>query len=139
MSKKKVAQTLGLSRDTVRSYEEGRLPPSADRAAVMEQVEVITDGITKRLEVMVPEMLDAAREKIQGATFKDLLIGSGIGIEKLELLKGRPTSREGREVRIIFSADSGAGSLRELAERTMSGTRALPEPPIEGEVVATQD
>ena len=138
MSEKKVATSLGLSRQTVKHYNEGQLPPHAEKDKVLMEADMTVDKITKQLEVMVPEMLDAARGKIGTATFKDLLIGSGIGIEKLELLKGRPTSREGRQVVITFS-DPGAKSLRELGERALSGTPALPEGVVEGEIVPNTD
>lgn len=139
MSKKQVAMALHVSRDTVRSYEEGRLPQAVDRAAVEGGADHAAEIMANKLDALIPKMMDAADKRIPETGFKDLLIGIGIGIQRRELLRGRPTSREGRQVVITFSADPSASSLRELGERALSGTQSLPEPALDGEFVPKQD
>ena len=139
---KDTAKQLGVPRTTLRQWAGRAKSATARPKQVSIQIQDKSDEVhAQRLGAvfMLATEPELVASKLEKASLRDLLIASDIATRGRALLRGLPTSREGREVRIIFSADSGAGSLRELAERTMSGTRSLPEPPLEGEVVATQD
>lgn len=136
MSDKRAAQVAGVGRDTVRRWtRDGSLPVGVDREAVAEKAGAAQEQIAQKLEVMVPEMLEAARAQIPTAKFKDLLIGVGIGIEKLELLRGRPTGRS-ESTKIVYLAPT---ALAELSAVPETATPPLDSGAIEGQFVEETD
>src|SRR5690606_6621395 len=48
--------------------------------------------LAERLETFVHEALDSTAEKIDAANLQQLFIAIGISLDKMQLLKGRPTS-----------------------------------------------
>lgn len=136
----RASKNLGIARATLKMWSEdqkyaGHIDPS--KVAVVESE--ASDRIASTLEVMVPEMLALAREKMPSASFKDLLVGSGIGIEKIQLLRGKPTSRsEGIKVSLVLP-----GGLKNLAVQVVTGQPIEPTPvqlgpepiAIEGEII----
>ena len=135
MSVKRVASALQLSRDTVTRWTTGGLPPYADADKVEGKSSAAQDRIGDMLEVMVPEMLESARQKVGSASFKDLLIGSGIGIEKLQLLRGQPTSRTEQQ-RVVYVVGN---PLRDASLVAIGRTDPAQLPALEAEYVVTQD
>ena len=97
-----------------------------------DQYESITEKINRRVLASVDTVPVET-----SADVKNLLIGAGIATEKASFARGGPTSRESREIRIVYGLDPSITSLRELGERTVSGQKALPEP-IEGEIVSQE-
>ena len=122
MSKTKIAAHLGLSRDTVKRYVAGESPKSAD----VEVIEAKTTGTREKIRDNVETFLMKASDVAATDDFvtslaskpKDMMIGLGIAVEKMELLSGRATTRS-ESLRIELVA---GGSLTELADRVMSGT-----------------
>lgn len=127
----RTSKATGIQRSTLRMWRDGQTPenvPAGDLVPLQSKAE---EQIAQRLEGFTLKAMERADtpEFVEGLKGKDLLIASAIAIEKMQLLRGAPTSREGRQITITF-AGSGASSLRQLGE---DSTKALPEPVIEGE------
>jgi hypothetical protein len=120
---KKTAALLGIPRTTLRQWA-GRAKSSTARPKVV-RAELVQDRsaeIATNLENLAAKSIGFADAKMETASYKDLLIGAGIAIEKVQLLRGKATSRS-ESLRIELVA---GGSLQELAARTMSGTNPPP-------------
>ena len=79
------------------------------------------------------EGLDAKSLKVKD--IKDLAIAGAVATQKESEALGRNLGSGDRTIRIVYGIDESIRSLRELGERTVSGTPAPPEV-IEGEVVS---
>lgn len=126
MSNKRIATNTGVSRDTVKRYLAGERPESAP----LDEVRAEETGNRLKIRDNVETFLVKASNIASTDEFvdrmsrkpKDLLVGIGIATEKMELLSGRATSRsESLKIELV-----AGGSLRELAERTMSARLPLP-------------
>ena len=141
---KKTAKMLGVPRSTLR-YAAGRSNAHGKTPSPLLSEEKRSE-LSDKWKAVAEKGTAIALQALEGIEpgdlsmrdVKDLLIGSAVATEKHQLLTGLPTSREGRQVVITFS-DPGAKSLRELGERALSGTPALPEPSLEGAFVEETD
>ena len=139
MSIKRVAAQTGLSRDTVSRYSKGELPKAAD-IMVVDQVE---SGHRDRIKSNVENFLVKATDIAASDEFvvemarkpKDLLIGIGIGIEKNELLSGRPTGISEQQ-RVLYVVGN---PLRDASLVAIGRTDPAQPPALEAEYVVTQD
>jgi regulatory Fis family protein len=119
---KKTAALLGIPRTTLRawvgrSHSRTARPKKVPAKLVQDRSAEIADS----LENLAAKAVGLADGKAEAATYKDLLIGAGIAIEKVQLLRGRATTRsESLRIELV----SGE-SLRALADRVMH--KALPE------------
>lgn len=84
----KSAKALGIPHKTLDEWAKGRnqVPEVADLRN--EKKEAISDLI----ETAVREMVGASTGKLSEASFQQLWTGVGIGVDKMQLLKGEPTT-----------------------------------------------
>lgn len=121
---KRTAALLGIPRTTLRQWANRAQSSTARPKQVSAQlVKDRSAEIADSLEDLAARSVGLAGsgEKLAAASYKDLLIGAGIAIEKVQLLRGRATSRnESLTIHLV----AGAG-LQELAERTLTGQKAI--------------
>ena len=115
---KRTAKSLGIPLTTLRQWA-GRAqsstahPKQVDPALVDQQSEKLA-GNWERIALGAT---DKAFERLDEASVKDLLIGAGIATEKVQLLRGRATSRsEGSQIVYVQPA-----ALRDLAGDVIDG------------------
>lgn len=119
---KKTAALLGIPRTTIRAWA-GRAHSSTGKQMYPKQVkpELLqerSEEIATSLENLAAMSVGFAVEKMPEASYKDLLIGAGIAIEKVQLLRGRATSRnESLVIQLV-----AGGSLNELANVALNRT-----------------
>jgi hypothetical protein len=113
----KTSELLGIPRSTIRSWagQTQYTPKSVPNELVQDKTMELAHNLEAVAFMAVGEGLE---EAILKASAKDRMIVAGIAIEKRQLLIGAPTSRNASVVIHL----AGAGSLRELADRTLSGT-----------------
>lgn len=115
----KTSRATGVERATLRAWQAGELRQHKPDV-VNEKREGKEQAISDKLETFAHK----AAERASGDEFvaelkgKDLLIAAGIAIEKVQLLRGRPTSRQ-ESVRISFIAPN---ALSELADAVIVET-----------------
>jgi transposase-like protein len=114
---KRTASQLGIPRTTIRawagrSHSVSARPKQVKTSIVQNRSREIADS----LEDLAAKAVGFADSKMETASYKDLLIGVGIAIEKVQLLRGGATSRT-ESLRIELVA---GGSLRELGERSIT-------------------
>jgi len=118
-------------------WSEGKTPEAVPQESVLLLQSKAENEIAQRLEGFTLKAMQRADtpEFVEGLKGKDLLIASAIAIEKTQLLRGAPTSREGRQITITFAGSPQVQSLKQLGERSVSGQLPI----IEGQVVEKQD
>ena len=134
---KKAARLTGVPRTTLQGWAGRGSKKVKPKVVSAELVRDERQKLSEKWERTVNTALDRAglEEVLSKASYKDLLVGAGIGTEKVELLQGRATSRS-ESLRIELVA---GGSLQELASRTMSGTTTALPAVLEGRLVPTED
>jgi transposase-like protein len=86
---KRTARSLGIPRTTLSAWAKGR----GTHAVVTKQCHFKKENLADRLEEVVRVMLDAATDpaKIADASLLDLCKSIGILVDRMLLLRGRPT------------------------------------------------
>lgn len=125
----KTSRATGVERATLRAWQAGELRQHKPDV-VNEKREGKEQAISDKLETFAHK----AAERASGDEFvaelkgKDLLIAAGIAIEKVQLLRGRPTSRS-ESATIVYVQPTAlrdmSGEVIEGTFRTDSGTKAL--------------
>lgn len=127
---KKTAQALGISRTTLRQWA-GRAKSTTAKPKQVdgELVEAHTDRLAKSFQTFAEKAMDAAPERIPDMSGKDLLIAAGIATEKVQLLRGGPTSRTNTQILVSLVAGDGRSfpTLRDASLAVLDGeVRELP-------------
>lgn len=101
------ARQLGIPESTLRSWDSGR---RRDIPAIAELRAQKKADLATELETVAYQLAAAMPGKIEGASLQQLATSLGIAIDKVQLLKGQPTS---------ITAAMGL-SERERAERVVT-------------------
>lgn len=111
---KRTSAATGVARSTLRQWASGDYGEGKSPASIEDKTDAIGAKLTAKFGEIAVASLDAARDKIADASFRDLLIGAGIATEKRELLQGGRNggSRGGTTIQIALV---GADALRTLA------------------------
>lgn len=93
-NRKKTAEVCGVPMSTIESWEKGRakLHPVVAKLKETKRTEIADE-----LEILVRKLIFGARKKIALAPLNHTMVGVGIGIEKMQLLRGLATSRPGEK------------------------------------------
>lgn len=115
----KTAKQLGIPRTTIRQWAgEANLGPGVavmPRKVPTALVEGKMAELANNLEAVAFKAVELANEKADGASYKDLLVGTGIAVEKMLLLRGQATSRvETFKVSLVGVSDLRTAALRSL-------------------------
>jgi hypothetical protein len=114
---KRTADTLGISRTTLRGWAGRHDNTPQPKQVSAELVRDKSVELANNLEALALKSVGLADEKVVTASYKDLLIGAGIAIEKVQLLRGRPTQRtESLKISLVVP-----GGLRSLARNVIEG------------------
>jgi transposase-like protein len=117
---KRTAHLLGVSRSTLRGWVGKDSAGSTNGTARIPPTELVQDRsreLGDRLEdVAALAIGEGMEEAILRSSGKDRAVIAGIAIEKAQLLKGKPTSRDvSLSVTLVAS-----GTLNELGDRTLT-------------------
>ena len=122
---KRTAKTLGVARTTLRQWA-GRAqsttahPKRVSDGLVLER----SERLATKFEDFATQAMDAAPDRIGAMSGKDLLIAAGIATEKVQLLRGQPTSRN-VQAQIVYVQ---AAALKSLSSGVLEGEFEADEP-----------
>ena len=81
------ARQLGMPRKTLAEWAAGRTPPGMADLRQQKRGDLATE-----LEGIAYKLVEAMPGKIEGANLQQLATSLGIAVDKVQLLKGKPTS-----------------------------------------------
>jgi len=116
---KAASEDLNLPIATLHSWQSGRLQTLPDSALC----ESAKQDLAKRFEGIAHKALDFADGKMEGASFAQLMTGSGIATDKMLLLRGEATSITSQTLTEQEAIDRSAAILAKAAE-TLKKMRA---------------
>ena len=118
---KNVAEHVGVPYNTLRRWVRGKhVNNDANKIVAGKKTELV-DELKKVALAAVPHMLEA----LEDAGFRDLTIGVGVIIDKVQLLSEQPTERN--ETRLVVERNGITSVPEHLASGPASGNRgALP-------------
>lgn len=91
---KPTAEAEDVSRSTVRKWDAGDYPPHVDPADVEREIEIESKELAEKLSRLATGSLDKAAELVDTLkSARDAAITAAIAIDKMQLLRGRPTDR----------------------------------------------
>ena len=127
---RKTSAALAIPRTTLRQWA-GRakssnavpkvVPAEAYEAAVGNLGTKWLQIADKGVEVTLEALQTVKPASLNMRDIKDLATAAAIATDKNQLLSGGPTSRESREIRIVYGLDPSIRSLRQLGERVIDG------------------
>jgi hypothetical protein len=85
---KEAARMAGVPRKTLEGWRDGR----GISAEVLSKMEEAKKRLRDKFAREADGALDAAAEKRDGASYRDLMIGAGMAVDKMQLLDGEPTA-----------------------------------------------
>lgn len=88
---RKVSKSLGIPHQTLSRWAKG-----VGTVVDTKLVEQSVTSMEVMIETQLEEILGQMNQKVGGAQFKELAIGFGVLFDKLQLLRGAPTSRTER-------------------------------------------
>lgn len=103
----KTARQIGVPRKTLAEWANGR-HTNVDVATMRQGKQV---ALAERLEMLANLLLDALPGKLDSASAKDAAITLGIALDKMQLLRGEPTS-----IHESLSEDERAARVAELLD-----------------------
>lgn len=103
------SKQIGVPRKTLGEWAQNR-HVSHDMAELRHDKK---EGLATIIEMAVREMIGASATKLNGANFQQLWTGVGIGVDKIQLLKGEPTAITGT----ALSEEDRAAKLTEMMGR----------------------
>jgi transposase-like protein len=125
----RTARQLGVPRATLQSWAKGSRHPEAAEDAAQKK-----GPLADSIEDLARKVLAGMEDKIEGARFNEAAVGFGILVDKMQLLRGKPTSIDKHDL-----CDLPDDELdRQLAaeERALAGPApgeaAAPDPGADG-------
>lgn len=89
-SQRDISKMTNVPPSTVHNWQNGQGVDSIDYQSIAEQLKA---NLQSRLTASASKFLSLAHEKAPEASFKDLMVGTGIALEKEALLSGNATHR----------------------------------------------
>lgn len=116
------ARVTGVPRKTLEEWDAGRV---ADGVAELRQEKKAE--LSELFEDIARDILQAAPKKIDDASLKDAMVAAGVAVDKMQLLKGKPTE-------ITESRADPATTAARISELLVAGRdrASLPQPDARG-------
>ena len=108
---KRAALAAGIPRKTLEGWGKGR----AIDAEVLRMTEDAKKNLAEKFMREADGAIDAAAGKREGASYRDLMIGAAVAVDKAQLLTGGPTSITTEVERRRQTAEAALERLYELA------------------------
>lgn len=112
---KKVAAFVGCHPNVLRRWWKGTNNPPPTKLVAQKKADIAT-----RIEEVLHHILDLLPGALETAEPRDLIIGLGVAVDKLQLLHGKPTERVEEHLTVADSRER----LAQLLDRRAAAYRA---------------